>query len=157
MTGGPSLDRHEYNQRLDELGSRFQGRYGQVEYGDAISPSGESRKLQITVTVPGWGLPIAATMVFVEKHAWPDLHWVPYEYAYDLHMEPKPSGRFAFHWARGIFHVHCDDPRRPRPDHHYKGAQVDDLFWAAEALFVMIHQGISCHGLQPLTNWQEDL
>jgi hypothetical protein len=154
MTGGPSLGRHEYNQRLDELASAFHGRYGQVDFGDEVSPSGQTRKLQITVVVPGWGLPTSATMVFVERHEWRDPLWVPYDYAYDLTFEPKPSGRFAYHWARSVFHVHCEDPKHPRPGHHYKGAPVDDLFWVAQTLFEMIHQGITCQGLQPLTGWQ---
>jgi len=157
MSGGPSLDAQAYNQRLDALAAAFHGRYGQVKYGETPSPTGESRKLQIVVTVPGWDLPTVATMAFVEKHTLRDQRWVPYEYAYDLHIEPRPSGRYAFHWARGIFHVHCEDPRRPHPDHHYKGAQIDDVFWAAETLYVMIQRGISCLGLQPLSNWQEDL
>jgi hypothetical protein len=156
MIGGPSLGRQEYNQRLDKLASAFHGRYGQVEFGDEASPSGATRKLHITVTVPGWGLPTSATMVFVEKHEWRNSVWVPYDYAYDLHLEPRPSGRFAYHWSSGVFHVHCEEPTQPRRAHHYKGAAVDDIFWAAQALFETVHRGISCHGLQPLVGWHEE-
>ena len=155
MTDEPTLETHAYNQRLDGAAAVFHGRYGEVSYGDTLSASGLSRRLQISVTMPGWGLPTVATMVLVEKHAQRHGRWVPYEYAYDLHLEPKPNGRYAFHWARGVFHVHCDDPSDPRPDRHYKGAAIDDLFWVAETLAVMAHRGISCVGLQPLVDWRE--
>lgn len=157
MTGGPSLTPNDYNQRLKTLVDSLQGRYGDVVYTAATSPSGQSRKLQITVTIPGSGLPVEATMVFVEKHEWREPEWMPYDYAYDLHLEPKPSGRYAYHWARDVFHVHCDDPAQPGRDNHYKGAAVNDVFWAAQSLFEMIHLGISCRGLQPLRDWQEAL
>ena len=159
MTGGPSvgsLDSGAYDHRLDAIASALHGRHGEVSYGSAQSASGESRKLQITVTVPGWGLPTEATMVFVEKHALRDRRWMLYEYAYDLHREPRPGGRYAFHWAREVFHVHCEDPERPGPDHHFKGAPIDDVYWVADTLFDMVHRGISCRGLQPLARWQEE-
>ena len=156
MTYGPSRDAQAYNQRLDAAATAFHGHHGEVSYGDTLSPTGRSRKSQINVAVPGWGLPRVATMVFVEKHVLKDQQWELYEYAYDLQMEPKPTGRYAFHWARGVFHVHCEDPSRPRSDHHYKGAPIDDVFWVADTLSAMIHRGISCLGLQPLLNWHED-
>jgi len=157
MNDGPALDAQAYDQRLDAIAAAFHGRYGEVSYGDTVSPSGGSRKLQINVAVPGWGFPLVATMVFVEKHVRTQQQWVLYEYAYDLHLEPKPKGRYAFHWARGVFHVHCEDPAGPRPDRHYKGAPIDDVFWVAELLSTLIHRGISCFGLQPLAAWQEHL
>ena len=126
-----------------------------MRYGYTESRSGESRKLELEVTVPGWGLPTEATMTFVEKHEWDGSHWVPYLYAYDLHIEPKPNGRFAYHWDRQVFHVHCEDPEDPSFAHHFKGAPIDDIFWAAESLFEIFQRGISCHGLQPLRGWEE--
>jgi len=156
MTDGPALDTHRYDQRLDGLAAAFQGRYGEVIYGQAVSRSGESRKLEIRVDVPGWGLPPSATLVFVEKHRRQAQRWVRYEYAYDLHLEPRPAGRYAFHWARDVYHLHCADPRHPAPDHHYKGVPIDDVFWAAEELFVMAARGPSCAGLVPLRDWHED-
>lgn len=155
MTGGPPLGRHEYELRLEELAVAFQGRYGEVTYGYTESASGTSRKLLLTVTVPGWGLPTEATLAFAGKHAWDRRHWVPYAYAYDLHVEPKPNGRFAYHWDRDVFHVHCEGPARPARGHHFRGAPVDDIFWAAESLFEILHHGISCRGLQPLTGREE--
>ena len=156
MIGGPAQSGHQYSLRLEELASAFRGRFGEVEYGFDQSPSGKTRKLQITVAAPGWGLALEATLVLIEKHRLVREQWVPYEYAYDLHIEPRPSGRFAYHWARDVFHVHCVDPSEPPRDHHYKGAPVNDVFWAAETLFEMIRLGISCRGLQSLTDWVED-
>ena len=155
MTDDPALDAHAYNQRLDGAAAAFHGRYGEVSYGDALSSSALSRKLQINVIVPGWDLPTVATMVFIEKHALRNGRWVPYEYAYDVHLEPRPNGRYAFHWARDVYHVHCEDPSGPSSDHQYKGAPIDDLFWVAETLSAMIHRGISCDTLQPLAHWHE--
>lgn len=156
MIGGPGLGRQEYDLRLERLASEFEGRYGEVRYGHVESVSGERRRLKVTVTIPGWGLPAAAAMVFVEKHEWVDPDWVPYAYAYDLHLEPEPNGRFAYHWDRGIFHVHCEDRTQPTSGPHFKGAPLDDIFWATESLFEVVSRGISCHGLPPLIGWNEE-
>jgi hypothetical protein len=54
-------------------------------------------KLEVRVDIPGWGLPPIATLVFIEKHLW-DTEAERYAYLYDLHLEPRPTGRFAYHW-----------------------------------------------------------
>ena len=118
--------------------------------------SGQSVKLQITVHIPGWFTADEATMVFVEKHRWSGSAWERYAYLYDLHWGPRPRGRFAYHWHDAVFHVHCVDPRNPRSDHHYQGAPVPDIFWAAEQLHRIFALGVSCVGLVPLGGWAED-
>lgn len=127
MRPGQRLSAQDYHQRLEETAKAFSGRYGEVEYGSVESRSGETAKLVIVVLVPGWGLPRTATLSFVEKHAWRAGRWHRYAYAYDLHAEPRPGGRFAYHWHDGVPHRHCVDPARPRPDHHYEAAYFDDI------------------------------
>ena len=155
MSDGRRIGRHEYNQRLEELAAAFAGRYGRVEYGSGLSASGRTIKLRITVHLPGWFVPDEATLVLVEKHEWRAEAWERYAYAYDLHRTPRPSGRFAYHWHDDVFHVHCLDPRESRPDHHYKGFEVDDIFWVADQLYLMFARGIACFGFQPLRGWVE--
>lgn len=150
MRPGDSLAPHEYHQRLEEIAKAFAGRYGQVEYGSTVSASGEAAKLVVRVKIPGWDLPLQATLVFVEKHEWTGTVWARFEYLYDLHIEPRPNGRFAYHGHDGVPHRHCEDPADPRPDHHYEGTFFDDIGWAAEELFRMANTSISCFGLRPL-------
>lgn len=156
MIDGSQLGRQEYNQRLDELAAAFSGRYGRVEYGSASSASGHSVKLQITVHIPGWYVADEASMAFVEKHRWTGLAWERYAYLYDVHWEPRPSGRFAYHWHDGVFHVHCVDPRDPHSGHHYQSPPVPDIFWAALELHRTFALGLRCVGLVPLREWAED-
>lgn len=156
MTDDGRLGRHEYDQRLEELAAAFSGRYGRVEYGSTASASGRISKLQITVHLPGWFAADEATMVFVEKHEWRTSAWERYAYLYDLHWEPRPRGRFAYHWHNDTFHIHCVDPANAQPDHHYRGAPVDDIFWAAEQLHLIFARGVNCVGLVPLRGWAED-
>ena len=156
MSDGDRIGRHEYKQRLEELAVAFSGRYGRVEYGSGLSESGQSVKLRITVHVPGWSVADEATMVFVEKHEWRGSAWARYEYLYDLHREPRPNGRFASHWHDDVPHIHCVDPADAQPDRHYRGARVDDIFWAAEQLHLVFMRGVSCVGLVPLGAWVEE-
>jgi len=134
----------------------FSGRYGRVEYGYGLSESGQSVKLTIAVHIPGWFGADLATMVFVEKHEWRRSGWERYVHLYDLHWEPRPNGRFAYHWHDDVFHIHCVDPADARPGHHYRGAPVDDIFWAAEQLHLIFIRGVNCVGLVPLGAWVED-
>lgn len=150
MRSGQRLSDQGYHQRVEEIAKAFSGRYGEVEYGSARSRSGESAKLQIVVIVPGWGLPRTATLIFIEKHARRAGAWHRYAYAYDLHVEPRRGGRFAYHWHDGVPHRHCVDPARPRPGHHYEAAYFDDIGWAAAELFRVAATGIGCDGLRPL-------
>ena len=155
MTEGHRLGRHEYHQRLEELASAFSGLHGRVEYGSRESESGATVKLLVTVHIPGWWSADQATMVFVEKHRWRGSTWERYAYLYDLHLEPRPSGRFAYHWHDDVFHVHCVDPRDPRADHHFAGSSVRDIFWAADELHRIFQRGVQCVGLVPLRDWVE--
>lgn len=150
MRPGQRLTTHEYDQRLDEIADAFAGLYGEVTFGHVESPNGALRKLRVTVEVPGYGQPKLATMVFVESHAQSRGDWERIEYLYDLHFEPKPSARYAYHWHDDIPHRHCVDPMVPRPDHHYDGVHFDDIGWAAKQLFDMLTTGASCRGLRPL-------
>lgn len=152
MRSGQRQTAHEYHQRLEEIAKAFSGRYGRVEYGHAQSPSGESTKLEVRVQIPGWSLPLQATLVFIEKHVRVDGVWERYAYLYDLHVEPRPNGRLAYHWHDDAPHRHCEDPRAPRDDHHYEGAFFDDIRWAADELFRVAATRISCRGLRPLRN-----
>ena len=74
--------------------------------------------------------------------------WEMAEYLYDLHLEPRPGGRYAFHWHDQVPHRHCVEPSLPRPDHHYEGAFFDDIGWAATELATIAGAGISCRGLR---------
>ena len=97
----------EYHQRLEEIVKAFTGRYGQVSYGTTNGPNGDTTKLLVRVDIPGWGLPQIATLVFIEKHLWdPDPE--RYAYLYDLHLAPRPGGRFAYHWHDDVPHRHCE-------------------------------------------------
>lgn len=153
MRPGRRLTSHQYDQRLDEMADAFAGLYGQARYGHIESEGGTSRKLRVLrvqVDVPGYGPPALATLVFVEKHAWSGGAWERFEYRYDLHLEPRPTGRYAYHWHDDVPHRHCVSPAAPRRDHHYDGAVFDDIGWAARELFGMAATGISCLGLRPL-------
>lgn len=152
MRPGHRLTTHEYDQRLDEIADAFSGLYGEVRYGHVESPSGELRKLRVQADVPGYGPPPIATLVFIEKHFRSRGEWERYEYLYDLHMEPRASGRYAFHWHDGVPHRHCVDPTGSRPDHHYDGDVFDDVGWAARELSQLVSTGITCAGLRPLRN-----
>ena len=72
-----------------------------------------------------------------------------YAYLYDMHFEPRPSGRFAYHWHNEVPHRHCETTPAA-PDHHYEGVFFDDIGWAADELFRIVTRGISCTGLRPL-------
>jgi len=145
---GQRLTAREYHQRLEEIVKAFTGRYGQVVYGTTDGPNGDTTKLLVRVDIPGWGLPQIATLVFIEKHLWdPDPE--RYAYLYDLHLEPSPTGRFAYHWHDDVPHRHCETSP-DSADHHYEGIFFDDIGWAAEELFHMVTSGLSCRGLRPL-------
>jgi len=145
---GQRLTAREFHQRLEEIAKAFSGRYGQVGYGTTEGPNGDATKLEVHVDIPGWGLPLIATLVFIEKHLW-DPDGERYAYLYDLHLEPRPSGRFAYHWHNDVPHRHCEITAGA-PDHHYEGVFFDDIGWAGEELFHMAMSGISCRGLRPL-------
>ena len=127
MRPGHRLTTHQYDQRLDEIADAFAGLYGQVQYGHVESKSGALRKMRVQVDVPGYGSPALATLVFIEKHIWSRDAWERFEYLYDLHMEPRPSGRCAYHWHDDVPHRHCVDPTTPRPDSHYDDRIFDDI------------------------------
>lgn len=152
MRPGGRLTTHEYGQRLDEIADAFSGLYGEVRYGHVESHPGTIRKLKVEVDVPGYGEHPLATLVLIEKHfrSRAGDEWDRYEYLYDLQMEPRPSGRYAYHWHDDVPHRHCIDPRAPHPDHHYDDVVFDDIGWAARELFQMTLAGISCLGLRPL-------
>lgn len=152
MRPGTRLSTHEYDQRLDEIADALSGLYGQVQYGHAEHDMGTLRKLTIKVEVPGYGLDPRGALVFIEKHQRSSASdkWERFQYLYDLHMEPRSSGRFAYHWHDDVPHQHCVNPKRPRQDHHYAGPLFDDIGWAARELSAMISTGISCQGLHPL-------
>lgn len=141
---------HEYEQRLDEIADAFAGLYGEVTYGHVESASGRSRMLSVEVAVPGYGLSPIATMVLVEKHERSDVAWERSEYLYDVHMEPRPSGRYAYHWHDDVPHRHCAEVAKPGAAHHFEGMAFDDIGWAARQLFEMVSRGISCAGLRPI-------
>jgi hypothetical protein len=144
---GQRLTAREYHQRLEEIAKAFSGRYGQVGYGTTQGPNGAT-KLEVRVDIPGWGLPPIATVVFIEKHLW-DPDGERYAYLYDLHLEPRPGGRFAYHWHNDVSHRHCQITPGAT-DHHYEGVLFDDIGWAAEELFQMAMSEISCRGLRTL-------
>lgn len=148
MRPGQRLTTLEYDQRLDEITDAFGGLYGEVTFGHAESRNGRLRKLRVTVDVPGYGPPTVATMVLVESHVRPHDVWERVEYVYDLHLEPRPAARYAYHWHDDLPHRHCVEV--PELGHHYEGVFFDDIGWAAQQLFVMTITGISCHGLRPL-------
>lgn len=157
MRPGARLTPREYDQRLDEIVQEFVGRYGEVVYETGPSRSGSSVIMKITVKIPGWDLPQQASMVFAEKHVWLDPVWERYTYLYDLHIDPRPNGRYAYHWQYDVPHRHCEDPKMPRPGHHYEGTYFDDIGWAAENLFRIFCEGISCVGLRPLRDVPPEL
>lgn len=152
MRPGSRLSTHEYDQRLDEIADAFSGLYGEVRYGHVEDSGGRLRQLRLEVAVPGWGVESLATLVFIEKHqrSSPQDAWERAAYRYDLHLEPRPRGRYAYHWHDEVPHRHCEDPVWPRPGHHYADVRFDDIGWAARELFTMIGTGISCQGLYPL-------
>lgn len=150
MRPGRRLTTQQYDQRLDEIADAFAGLYGQVEYGRVESDTRRLRKLWIRVEHPGYGPPALATGVFIEKHVWSRGRWERFAYLYDLHMEPRPGGRYGYHWHDDVPHRHCVDPTARPTDHHYDDVVFDDVGWAAAQLFQMASVGISCLGLRPL-------
>jgi len=148
VRAGRRLTTHQYDQRLDEIADAFSGLFGEVTYGHAEVE--DLRKLRVAVDIPGYGLSAVATLVFIERHLWSDGAWEMAEYLYDLHLEPRPHGRYAFHWHDLVPHRHCVDPSLPQPDHHYEGAFFDDIGWAATELATIAGAGISCRGLRPV-------
>lgn len=68
-----------------------------------------------------------------------------------MRLEPAGSGRKAYHWHDGVHHVHCAEPRSPRPDEHYRGYEVDLLADARPDLLRIAAAGaVDCSGLHPL-------
>lgn len=149
MRAGQDLSAHEYNQRLDEIEQICNGRYGEVVEVIEASDLAEVRRFEIHVAIPGWGAPPLATLVLVEKHLWRSGIWRRFAYLYDLHLEPRPSGRYAFHWHGDGAHRHCE-PNGTDSGIHYEAQFFDDIGWAAETLSNMLGEPISCRGLRSL-------
>ena len=143
------LTDHRFHQRQAELWSRLE-RAGDVTRATDDVLSGR-RLLSLEVALPGWGLPVEARLVFVERYVRRQGGWELTEYAYEYQREPRPSGRKAHHWHEGIFHAHCVDPRSPRAVAHYRDVQVDLLEAADEFLAIHLRGEVDCSGLFPLT------
>ena len=74
---------------------------------------GDERRLWLQVAVPGFGLPLEGTMVFIERYQRAGGRWRLAGYEYDYHREPRPSGRKAHHRHDALVHAHCEDPAPP--------------------------------------------
>ena len=149
----PALTPHKLQQRMHEVWKVLAGRHGQVADASHEALRDGRRRIEFQVEVPGYGLPVQATMVFVEHWRKTRGAWTRGEYAYDHHAEPRPSGRKAHHRHElqgrdQVVHAHCEDPR-PAYD-HYRDVPVT-LLEAAEE-FALIHASgtVACRGLFPL-------
>ena len=144
------LTDHQFHQRRTDLWSRLERSGDVTRATDDVLGSGR-RLLHLEVTLPGWGLPAEARLVFVERYARRRGGWELTEYTYDYHREPRPSGRKAHHWHDGILHARCVDPRSPRTGAHFRDVQVDLLEAADEFLAIHLRGEVDCSGLFPLT------
>jgi hypothetical protein len=138
-----------FDQRIATAEVAFRG-LGHVHVADPGAIPGMPRTISIGVDHPGWGIPTAALLEFVERWIFSGGSWELTRYAYELRIVPGP-GRLAFHWHDGLYHTHCVDPNDPARDHHYQGGPVD-LFAAYQAFGRMLASGssISCQALTPL-------
>lgn len=133
--------RIELWQRLDRVGEVMRATDGALTHG---------RLLRLDVALPGWGLPIEASLVFIERYVRGRGGWEMTGYKYDYHREPRPSGRKAHHWHDGIVHAHCVDPRRPDAPSHFRDVPVGLLEAAGEFEAIHLRGEIDCSGLFPL-------
>lgn len=142
------LSDHRFSQRRIALWQRLET-FGEVTRAtdDELA---RGRRLHLQVALPGWGLPLEATLVFVERYARRRGGWELTDYTYDYHREPRPSGRRAHHWHDGILHAHCEDPRRPRDPVHFRDVPVDLLEAAGDFVTLHLRGEIDCSGLFPL-------
>lgn len=108
-----------------------------------------ARRLLVRAVLPGYDLPLEATVVLVERFARRPRGWDMTLYQYDYHREPKPTGRRAHHWHDGTHHIHCVDPMRAGAD-HYRGFAVDALEVVREFREIHAAGRVSCAGLYPL-------
>lgn len=143
------LTSHRLHQRRVEVWSRLERSGDIARATDDVLGSGH-RVLRFELALPGWDLPVEATLVFVEWYLPRAEGWELTGYTYDYLREPRPAGRKAHHWHDGIVHAHCVDPLDPRPVAHFRDVQVDLLEAAAEFLAVHLRREIDCSGLFPL-------
>lgn len=147
MPFAPPLSDRGFEHRLSAIQGTLSG-WGEVlPWEDERRAS--SRGLRVRVALPGYDLPLQATMVFVERYRRAGARWDLVRYQYDYHFEPRPSGRKAYHWHDGSFHIHCHDPQRPGVE-HYRGFAVDLLEGAREFAEIYSRGEASCLGLHPL-------
>ncbi|MGH2379029.1 MAG: hypothetical protein ACRDGT_11200 [Candidatus Limnocylindria bacterium] len=143
------LGDHAFAQRAIELWSRLEGSHGEVTRA-ADDVRGGRRLLEFHVSLPGF-IPVSeATLILIERYERVRGGWALAEYLYDYHREPRPSGRKAHHWHDGIFHAHCEEPRRPRAVTHFRDVPVDLLEAAGDFEAVHLRGEIDCSGLFPL-------
>lgn len=146
---GPFPER-DFNQRSIDLWVRLERTYGDVTRAtdDRFDP--DERRLRFEVALPGFGLPLESTMVFIEDYRSTRRGWELVEYEYDYHREPRPSGRKAHHWHDGVVHAHCEDPRNPHAFRHFRDVPVRLLEAAREFRTVHAADVVDCSGLFPL-------
>lgn len=147
---GRTLADQAFHQRTVEVWSRLERSYGDVVRARDEVPRGPRRLLEFHVAVPGFGMPLEATLVFIERYRRVRRGWELVEYLYDYHREPRPSGRKAHHWHDGIFHAHCLDPLRPHGIAHFRDVPVGLLEAADEFRATHLRGEIDCSGLFPL-------
>jgi hypothetical protein len=145
------LTDHELHQRRIELWSRLETIGEVTRATDDVLPRGR-RLLRIEVALPGWGLPLDGTLVFIERSTRSGDVWELTSYTYDYHREPRPSGRKAHHYHDGVLHGHCDDPRQPRRIDHYRDVEVGLLEAAEEFRSIHLRGEVDCSGLFPLVS-----
>ncbi len=139
-----------FDQRIATAEVAFRS-LGHVHIADPGPIPGTPRTITIGIDHPGWGLPTAARLEFVERWVFSSGGtWELTKYAYELRAVPGPS-RLAFHWHNGLHHTHCVDPNHPARAHHFQGGQVD-LFAAYRTFGRLLASGspISCQDLTPL-------
>jgi hypothetical protein len=138
-----------FDQRIATAEVSFRG-LGHVHVADPGGIPGKPRTITIGIDHPGWGLPKAALLDFVERWIFSGGVWELTSYAYELRTVPG-AGRLAFHWHNGPYHTHCVDPSNPARDHHYQGGSVD-LFSAYQDFGQLLASGspITCQGLTPI-------
>lgn len=106
------------------------------------------RRLGFEVALPGYSLPLAATMALVEHWRHDRAAWHLVGYAFEYLTEPLLSGRRAHHLHDGVVHAHCEDPLPAHP--HYRDVEVDLLEAADEFGRLYLRGELTCAGLFPL-------
>ncbi len=146
-----ALDDHHVEQRKATVVSKL-GSLGDVTVSD-VPRARRRRLIGVRADAPGAELPTLASFQYREACDRKQGTWHLFAYAYE-YIDRQHGGRRAYHWHDGSFHAHCVDPRRPRPDHHYRAPPMA-VFEAHEefARIYLSGEPISCDDLRPLLDW----